>query len=170
MLHSKSTDKNSAAETNSTDTEMTKATSTKKVKAKSTDPKAGPGSAAKSCQSSGARASSANPGTTAAILKEITSTQQALVEGMTSGFSQIAKLLSAKTAEESRNRKQHVENGEDADSECDLPFRQTAKRPRKDAVSDSEPESSDNECLMNETNAKDSAGNEADILCDIAQD
>lgn len=169
-LHSKSIDKNSAAETNSTDTEMTKATSTKKVKAKSTDPKAGPESAAKSCQSSGARASSANPGTTAAILKEITSTQQALVEGMTSGFSQIAKLLSAKTAEESRNRKRHVENGEDADSECDSPSRQNAKRPRKDAVSDSEPESSDIECLINETNAKDSAGNEADILCDIAQD
>ena len=83
-LHSKSIDKNSAVETNSTDTEMTKVTSTKKVKAKSTDPKAGPGSAAKSCQSSGARASCANPGTTAAILKEITSTQQALVEGMTS--------------------------------------------------------------------------------------
>ncbi|XP_044177125.1 uncharacterized protein LOC122959705 [Acropora millepora] len=89
---------------------------------------------------------------------------------MTSGFSQIAKLLSAKTAEESRNRKRHVENGEDADSECDSPSRQTAKRPRKDAVSDSEPESSDIECLINETNAKDSAGNEADILCDIAQD
>ena len=168
-LHSKSIDKISAAETNSTDTEMTKATSTKKVKAKSTVPKAGPGSAAKSCQSSGARASSANPGTTAAILKEITSTQ-ALVEGMTSGFSQIAKLLSAKTAEESRNRKRHVENGEDEDSECDSPSRKTAKRPRKDAVSDSEPESSDIECLINETNAKDSAGNEADILCDIAQD
>ena len=152
-LHSKSIEKNSAAKTNSTDTEMTKATSTKKVKAKSTDPKAGPGSAAKSSQSSGARASSANPGTTAAILKEITSTQQALVEGMTSGFSQIAKLLSAKTAEESRNRKRHVENGEDADSECDLPSRQTAKRPRKDAVSDSEPESSDIEYLINDTNA-----------------
>ena len=86
-LHSKS---NSASETNSTDTEIT---STKKLKAKSTDPKAGPESAAKSYQSSrkvGARASSANPGTTAAILKEITSTQQALVESMTSGFSQIA--------------------------------------------------------------------------------
>ena len=162
-LHSKSIDKNSAAETNSTDTEMTKA--------KSTDPKAGPGSAAKSCQSSGARASSANPGTTAAILKEITSTQQALVEGMTSGLSQIAKLLSAKTAEDgARNRKRHVENGEDADSKCDSPSRQTTKRPRKDAVSDSEPESSGIECLINETNAKDSAGNEADILCDIAQD
>ena len=158
-----SIDKSSAAETNSTDTEMTKATSTKKLKAKSTDPKAGPESAAKSCQSSGARAS-------AAILKEITSTQQALVEGMTSGFSQIAKLLSAKTAEESRNRKRHVENGVDADSECDLPSRQNAKHPRKDAVSDSEPESLDIECLINETNAKDSAGNEADILCDIAQD
>ena len=169
-LHSKSIDKNSAAETNSTDTEMTKVTSTKKVKAKSTDPKAGPESAAKSCQSSGARASSANPGTTAAILKEITSTQQALVEGMTSGFSQRAKLLTAKTAEESRNRKRHVQNGEDADSECDSPSRQNAKRPRKDAVIDSEPESSDIECLINETNAKDSAGNEADILCDIAQD
>ena len=37
-LHSESIDKNSAAETNSTDTEMTKATSTKKLKAKSTDP------------------------------------------------------------------------------------------------------------------------------------
>ena len=89
---------------------------------------------------------------------------------MTWGFSQIAKLLSAKTAQESRNRKRHVENGEDADSECDSPSRQNAKRPRKDAVSDSEPESSDIECLINETNAKDSAGNEADILCDIAQD
>ena len=45
-------------------------TAIKKLKAKSTDPKAGPESAAKSCQSSGkvsARASSANPGTTAAI-------------------------------------------------------------------------------------------------------
>ena len=82
--HSQPIDKNSAAETNSTDTEMTKATSSKKVKAKST----GPESAAKSCQSSGAWARSANPGTTAAILKEITSTQQALVEGMTSGFCQ----------------------------------------------------------------------------------
>ena len=89
-LHSKSIDKNSDAERNSTETEMTKATSTKKLKAKSTHPKAGLESAAKSCHSSGevgARASSANPGTTAAILKEITSTQQALVEGMTSGFS-----------------------------------------------------------------------------------
>ena len=45
-LHSKSIDKNSAAGTNSTDTEMTKATSTKKVKAKSKDPKAGPESPA----------------------------------------------------------------------------------------------------------------------------
>ena len=36
--------------------------------------------------------------------------------------------------------------------------------------SDSEPETSDIECLINETNAKDSASNEADILCDIAQD
>ena len=63
-LHSKSFDKNSAVETNSTDTEMTKGTSNKKLKAKSTDPTAGPESAAKSCQSSkkvGARASSANP-------------------------------------------------------------------------------------------------------------
>ena len=51
-LHSKSFDKNSAVETNSTDTEMTKTTSTKKVKTKSTDPKAGPESVAKSCQSS----------------------------------------------------------------------------------------------------------------------
>ena len=48
-LHSKSLDKNAAAETNSTDTEMTKATSTKKLKVKSTDPKAGPETAAKSC-------------------------------------------------------------------------------------------------------------------------
>ena len=89
---------------------------------------------------------------------------------MTSGFSQITKLLSAKTAGESNNRKRHVENGEDTDSECDSPSRQNAKRPRKDAVSDSEPESSDIECLINETNAKDSPANEADILCDIAQD
>ena len=37
-------------------------------------------------------------------------------------------------------------------------------------VRDSEPESSDIKCLINETNAKDPAGNEADILCDIAQD
>ena len=37
-------------------------------------------------------------------------------------------------------------------------------------LDDSEPESSDIECLINETNAKGSAGNEADILCDIAQD
>ena len=73
-------------------------------------------------------------------------------------------------AEESRNRKQHVENGEGADSECDSPSRQNAKRPRKDTVSDSEPESSDIECLINETNAKDPASNEADILCDIARD
>ncbi|XP_068675354.1 uncharacterized protein [Montipora foliosa] len=85
-LHSKSIDKNSATQTNSTYTEMTKATSTKKQKAKSTDPKAGPESAATSCQSSGARASSANPGTTVAILKEITSIQQqALVEDQRPG-------------------------------------------------------------------------------------
>ena len=125
-LHSKSFDKNSAAETNSTDTEMTKATTTKKLKVKSTDPKAGPELAAKSCQlrgKVGARASSANPATTAAILKEITLTQQALVEGMTSGFSQIAKLLSAKTVGESSNRKRHAESGEDADSEFDSPSR-----------------------------------------------
>ena len=88
---------------------------------------------------------------------------------MTSGFSQIAKLLSAKTAEESSNRKRHVEYGEDADSECDSPSRQNAKRPRKDTLSDSEPECSDIECLINETIA-DSAGNEADILCDTAED
>ena len=166
-LHSKS---NSAVDINSAATEMT---ATKKLKAKSTDPKAGPESAAKSCQSSGkvgARASSANPGSTAAILKEITSTQQAPVEGMTFGFSPIAKLLNAKTAGESKNRKRHEENCEDADSECDSPSRQNAKRPRKDAVSDSKPESSDIECLINETDAKDSAGNEADFLCNIAQD
>ena len=69
-LHS-TLDKNSAAETNSTDTEIT---STKKLKVKSTDPRAGPKSAATSCQSIGkvgARTSSANPGTTAAIPIEI---------------------------------------------------------------------------------------------------
>ena len=43
-----------------------------------------------------------------------------------------------------------------------------AKRPRKDAVSDSKPKSSDIE--WNEKDAKDCAGNETDILCDIAQD
>ena len=65
-----------------------------------------------------------------------------------------------------------MEIGEDADSEtqCHLPSCQNAKHPRKDAVSDSKPASSDIECLINETNAKDSAGNEVDILCDIAQD
>ena len=62
------------------------------------------------------------------ILKEITSTQQALVEGMTSGFSQIAKLLSAKTAGESKNRKRHIENCEDADSECDSPMQNGQER------------------------------------------
>ena len=71
-LQSKPFDKNSAVETNSTDKETAKATSTKKVKAKSTDPKAGPESAAKSCQPSekvGTRASPAYPGTTAAMLQ-----------------------------------------------------------------------------------------------------
>ena len=71
---------------------------------------------------------------------------------------------------ESNNRSRYVENGEDRDSEFDSPSRQNAKRPRKDAVSDSEPESTDIECLINETNAKDSEGDETDILCDIAQD
>ena len=89
---------------------------------------------------------------------------------MTSGLSQIAKFLSAKTVGESNNRKQYVENGEDTDSEFDSPSRQNAKRPRKDAVSDSQPGSTDIECLINETNAKYSEGDEADILCDIAQD
>lgn len=87
---------------------------------------------------------------------------------MTSGLSQIAKFLSAKTVGESNNRKQFVENGEDTDSEFDSPSRQNAKRPRKDAVSD--PGSTDIECLINETNAKYSEDDEADILCDIAQD
>ena len=56
------------------------------------------------------------------------------------------------------------------DSEFDSPSRQNAKRPRKDAVSDSESESSDIGCLINETSTKNSGGNETDILCDIAQD
>ena len=63
-----------------------------------------------------------------------------------------------------------MENGEDTDSEFDSPSRQNAKRSRKDAVSDSEQTSSDIECLINKTNANDSAGNEADVLCDKAQD
>ena len=85
-LHS-TLDENSAAETNSTDTEIT---STKKLKVKSTDPKASSKSTAKSCQSIGkvgARASSANPETTAAITIEITLTRQALIEGMALGLS-----------------------------------------------------------------------------------
>ena len=63
-----------------------------------------------------------------------------------------------------------MENGEDTDSEFDSPSRQNAKRSRRDAVSDSEQTSSDIECLINKTNANDSAGNEADVLCDKAQD
>ena len=63
-----------------------------------------------------------------------------------------------------------MENGEDTNSEFDSPSRQNAKRSRKDAVSASEQTSSDIECLINQTNANDSAGNEADVLCDKAQD
>ena len=63
-----------------------------------------------------------------------------------------------------------MENGEDTDSEFDSPSRQNAKRSRKDAVSDSEQTSSDIECSINKTNGNDSAGNEADVLCDKAQD
>ena len=63
-----------------------------------------------------------------------------------------------------------MENGEDTDSEFDSPSRQNAKRRRNDALSDSEQVSSDIECLINKTNVNDSAGNEADVLCDKAQD
>ena len=63
-----------------------------------------------------------------------------------------------------------MENGEDTDSEFDSPSSQNAKRSRKDAVIDSEQASSDIECLIIKTNANDSAGNEADALCDKAQD
>ena len=62
-----------------------------------------------------------------------------------------------------------MENGEDTDSEFHSPSRQNAKRSRKDAVSDSEQARSDIECLINKTNANDSAGNKVDVLCDKAQ-
>ena len=64
-----------------------------------------------------------------------------------------------------------MENGEDTDSEFHSPSRQNSKRRiRNDALSDSEQVSSDIECLINKTNVNDSAGNEADVLCDKAQD
>ena len=89
----------------------------------------------KTSDKNGARTSSSTStvGSTAAILKEMTSTQQALVEGMTSGFSQIAKLLNSRTGEFSSGRKRHIDDDQ-IDASSELGSREIAKRSRRDAM------------------------------------
>ena len=102
-------------------------------------------------------------GSIAAILKEITSTQQALVEGMTSGFSQIAKLLNSRTGESSSGRKRHIDDDQ-IDASSGLGSREIAKRPRRDAMSDSESEDLEINSFIKEHSSNDSLDGEADIM------
>ena len=91
---------------------------------------------------------------TAKILQGITSTQQALVDGVALDLKQLAKFLSAEV-------RANIKDSDTA-SESNSPSYHIAKRPRKN--------SSEVLALINGSSAKQSAESDVDVLLDIAQD